>query len=381
VCLGAKAPSRIGGFGLRKLHLLSQEELAERVGVSMLTARRWEAGQQPQPQHLRRLCEVLEASPEALGFGIELPAVLQTIGIDPDDLPDLIEIQAASLRLRRSYSTTRPEELRRRIDERLRQIRELLNRGRPGWRQELLESAAWLTLLRSTVLADVRDYEAAQRSVHAARVLAQQLGHRDLEAWSWETEAWMTAGDGRDYDARELASQGIAVAPAGGHGLVAATLQRARINGSLGGESAALRDILAGERALARVGEVEWPDDHYSIDPSKALYYISGTMAALHRPQEVIEHAAEVVRQNEQPATRNYWPTRVISARMEWALALADLGEEDEAYALAHRGLEDWRFFRLGPEQRTRRLLGRLRDRRLREQLAGELEERVGSTG
>jgi hypothetical protein len=132
-----------------------------------------------------------------------------------------------------------------------------------------------------------------------------------------------------------VAGRGIEIAPAGSHGLVAATLQRARVHGSLGEEAEALRDILAGERALARVGEVEWPDDHYSIDPSKALYYISGTMAALHHPREVIEHAAEVVRQNEQPATRNYWPTRAISARMEWAAALAELGEEDEAYAMA----------------------------------------------
>jgi transcriptional regulator with XRE-family HTH domain len=363
---------------LRKRRLLSQEELADRAQVSVMSVRRWEAGQRPQPLHLRRLCDVLEATAEDLGFPVELPAALNTIGLDPDDLPDLEEIQGATLRLRRSYSTTRPEELRRRTDERLRQIRQLLVRGRPGWRRELLEAAAWLTLLRSTVLADVKDFEPAQGAVHAARELAQQLGHRDLEAWTWETEAWLNANDRRDYDARDLAGRGIEIAPAGGHGLVAATLQRARVNGSLGEEAEALRDVLAGERALARVGEVEWPDDHYSIDPSKALYYISGTMAALHRPREVIEHAAEVVRQNEQPATRNYWPTRVISARMEWAAALAELGEEDEAYAMAVRALEALPFFRLGPVQRTERLLRRLRDPRLRQQVAGELEQRLG---
>jgi transcriptional regulator with XRE-family HTH domain len=365
----------------RKQRLMSQDELAHQVGTSPVTVRRWEAGRaQPQPEHLRRLCEVLETNAEELGFRVQPLSALEILGLDPGDVPDLEEIQDASLRLRRSYSTTRPADLRRRIDERLRQIRELLTRGRPQWRRELMESAAWLTLLRSTVLADVREYEAAASAVHTARGLAQKLGHRDLEAWTWETEAWMTASDGRDYDARELASRGIDVAPVGGHGLVAASLQRARINGSLGEESEALRDILAGERALARIGDVEWPDDHYSIDPSKALYYISGTMAALHHPRETIEHAVEVVRNNENPATRNYWPTRVISARMEWAAALADLGEEDEAYAIAHRGLEDWRWFRLGPEQRTRRLLRRLRDPRLRFQLRDELEERLRTT-
>lgn len=60
---------------------------------------------------------------------------------------------------------------------------------------------------------------------------------------------------------------------------------------------------------------------------------------------------------------------------MEWATALADLGGEDEAYAMARRGLDDWRWFRMGPAERARALLLRMRDPRLRAQLAGELEE------
>jgi transcriptional regulator with XRE-family HTH domain len=360
---------------LRKRHLLAQEELAEKVEVSVVTVGRWEAGQRPQPLHLRRLSEVLGATAEDLGFHIELPAPLRTIALD-DDLPDLEEVQGATLRLRRSYSTTRPEELRRRIDERLRQIRELLVRGRPDWRGDLLESAAWLTLLRSTVLADARNYESAYSAVHGARQLAQELGHGEIEAWTWETEAWMAATDNRQCEALELAGVGISRAPQGSHSLVAATLQRACINGASGDLRATLRDLAAGERALAQTPLSAWNDDHYVIDPSKAAFFASGALAALHLPKETIEHAAEVVRSSLDPGSRGYWPMRVANARLEWAMALADRGEEDEAYALALQALER-QWFRPDTESRTRMLLRRLRDPRLRALLAGELEERL----
>ncbi len=53
----------------REAALLTQEELAERVGVSTVSVRRWEAGSgSPQPAYLRKLCDVLRASPAELGF-------------------------------------------------------------------------------------------------------------------------------------------------------------------------------------------------------------------------------------------------------------------------------------------------------------------------
>jgi hypothetical protein len=123
---------------------------------------------------------------------------------------------------------------------------------------------------------------------------------------------------------------------------------------------------------------VEWLDDHYSIDRPKAAYFASGAMVALHRSRETIELTTEVVSQSSEPRNPNYWPMRVANARLERAGALAELGEEDEALALASEALER-QWFRPDTEQRARALLGRLRDRRLRERLAGELEEVVGA--
>jgi len=295
--------------------------------------------------------------------------------IEPQDPPDPEDVESSVLRLRRSYSTTPPAELRRRVDVRLRQVRRLLSgQTRPARRRSLLEAAAWLALLRGTAQADLSDYEAAETSVHVARQLARALGHREIEAWTWETTAWMAATDGRQRDALEMAGVGVQVAPPGGFGLVAATLQRARIRGALADEDGAVRDLLAGQKALAAAGEAVCPDDHYSIDPAKAAFFVSGTMAHLRRPAETIEHAAEVVSAGEDPRTRNYWPMRVANARVEWATALVDLGDEDAAAALAAQALEQ-RWFRPDTERRMRTLLARMRDPRLRSELAEKLHE------
>ena len=280
---------------------MTQEEFASRIGVSTITVRRWDQGQRPHPHYIRGLCKVLGATPSELGFLLDadgqplasratVPRTLDALGLDPDDEPDLDDLHAAVLRLRRSYSTTPPDELRLRIDERLRQVRMLLAGDHAAWRSDLLQAASWLALLRATVLVDLRRFEAAETGVRVARELAQESGDCEAEAWTWETAAWIAATDGRQLDARELATAGIGVAPKGSHGLVAVTLQRARINGALGDETAAVQDLLAGEHALALADPCQYVDDHYSIDPATLvilLLWNSGVPRLVERPLDL----------------------------------------------------------------------------------------------
>jgi repressor LexA len=53
---------------LRRRKLLTQQELARLVGVKKYqTVQRWETGQAyPRPAQLRKLCEVLEVTPDEL---------------------------------------------------------------------------------------------------------------------------------------------------------------------------------------------------------------------------------------------------------------------------------------------------------------------------
>ncbi len=101
---------------------------------------------------------------------------------------------------------------------------------------------------------------------------------------------------------------------------------------------------------------------------------MGGAMARLGRPEETIRHAAEVVRANDDPSTRNYWPMRAANARVEWAIGLAGLGDEDEAAAVASRALEP-QWWRSDTAQRMRVLLAKMRDSRLRAQLADRMHE------
>ena len=98
----------------------------------------------------------------------------------------------------------------------------------------------------------------------------------------------------------------------------------------------------------------------------------------LRRPAETIENASEVVRASEDPRSRNFWPMRVANARVEWAMALAELGDEDAAAAMAAWALDPvW--MRPDTERRTKTLLARMRDPRLQAQVAGRLQEALAT--
>jgi transcriptional regulator with XRE-family HTH domain len=374
------------GWSLEKvanrLHELAASLNQPEPAVDAHMVGRWERGTRtPGARYAKLLSLLYERAPYELGLADRTGAsALSSLGIETDDMPEPEDLAAAVMRLRRSYSTTPPDDLLRRVDTRLRQVRRLLSgRVNPSAHRNLSEGAAWLVLLRATVQFDGRQQEEAWTSARAAQTLARAIGHREVEAWTFETMAWMAATDGRHCDARDLATGGIEVAPRGGYGLVAATLQRARIHGAMGDRDAAVSDLAAGGRALALAGEPAFPDDHFNIDPAKASFFASGTWTQLRRPAETIENASEVVRSSDDPRSRNFWPMRVANARVEWAMALADLGDEDAAAGMATLAL-DPRWMRPDTERRTKILLTRMRDGRLRSELAGRLQESLATS-
>ncbi|MBJ7597754.1 helix-turn-helix domain-containing protein [Candidatus Nephthysia bennettiae] len=325
----------------------SQEELAELVGVSELTVRRWEAGQRPQPLHLRQLCETLEAAPGELGFGasddepLREAAEVAALAGASEAGEGVLEITAEAVdRLRRAYSRTPPEALLRALQERLRVVRRLLEgQLRVGQRRELLDAAGWLSLELGTVYFDLDRSEPAHAWRDVALTLSQEAGDDELRAWSWETPSWFAFAEQRFADSVELAERGLGVAP-GSSVEVALYLQQARAWARLRDTSAALEGIRRAARALEGLTEPKHLDDHYVFDPAKADFFIAGAYALLDLAKPAEHHAREFIRQAGQLGSQNYWPVRVSSARMELGFALLQQGRLDEAAAEAAEGFQ-----------------------------------------
>jgi hypothetical protein len=82
---------------------------------------------------------------------------------------------------------------------------------------------------------------------------------------------------------------------------------------------------------MAKLPEPTDPQDHFVFDPPKVSFYLATCYVWLHEPGRAEEHARHVIEGNGDPASRNWWPTRVGTARIELALALAQQGRVDEA--------------------------------------------------
>jgi tetratricopeptide (TPR) repeat protein len=244
----------------------------------------------------------------------------------------LQDAQQAVDRLRREYSSIRPSVLLPRAQRRLAQLDGFLE-GRLTLAQhrELLVVRGWLSLLMAALRFDLGDREAAEISRDAALSLGREADHPEIVAWAFETPAWFALADRRLRDAIDLAQAGQEVAPADRSVIVATTLQEARAWARLGAGQEAERAIRQAEAALAKLPEPANPQDHFVFDPPKVSFYLATCYVWLHEPARAEEHARHVMKGNGDPASRNWWPTRVGTARIELALAFAQQGRIDEA--------------------------------------------------
>jgi tetratricopeptide (TPR) repeat protein len=240
--------------------------------------------------------------------------------------------QQAVDRLRREYSSIRPAVLAPRAERRLVQLDGFLE-GRLTLAQhrELLVARGWLSLLMAALQFDLGDREAAEISRDAALALGKEADHPEITAWAFETPAWFALADRRLRDAVDLARAGQDVAPADRSVIVATTLQEARAWARLGARQEAEHAIRRAEAALAKLPEPTNPQDHFVFDPPKVSFYLATCYVWLHEPLRAEEHARHVIEENGDPASRNWWPTRVGTARIELALAFAQQGRIDQA--------------------------------------------------
>jgi tetratricopeptide (TPR) repeat protein len=271
----------------------------------------------------------LEANADAAVKGLELARLSQAPRLAQGTLEG---VQRAVDRLRREYSSIAPAVLLPRAERRLGHLSGLLEgRLTLGQHRELLIARGWLCLLLAALYFDLGDREAAEASRDAAFGLGTEAEHPEIVAWAFETPAWFALADRRLRDAIDLARAGQEIAPADKSVIVAVTLQEARASARLGARRETDDALRRAEAALAKLPEPSHPEDHFTFDPPKLSFYAATCYVWLREPARAEQHARRVIEQNGNPASRNWWPTRVATARIELALAHAQQGRIDEA--------------------------------------------------
>lgn len=274
-----------------------------------------------------------QARPDMGDSGISEAVDLLRLIEESDLEPETLErIDRAVDRLCRSYSSGPPGEVRREARQLLRRIAVLL-RGQLtlNQRRQLLVAAGWLSLLTSALHFDAGDRAAAEAMRETAFQLGRQGGHHEIVAWAFEADAWFAVCDGRYRDAVDFARAGQGFAGRATSATVQLAVQEARA-WARRGDKAEVRDaIRRAGTALRRLSRPAHPEHHFVFDPGKLLFYTATCFVRVGDAVRAEDHAREVIAQSDRPSGVARWPRRLLTARLDLALALARLDRPDEA--------------------------------------------------
>ena len=331
---------------LRKHAGLTQEELAERAGVSVDLIKRLEQGNRASARldSLYRLACALDAPlSELLATPPPEPAleVLQRLEASDVSAATLDALQAATDQLCRDYPSRAAADLRRRGHGYLEQVTRLLG-GRTALAQhrELLVTAGWLALLVACAEYDLGLADAAEASRVLAARLGQEAGHAEVEAWAWEVAAWMAL---TRHDPAGAVAAGQAGRRVTATHPVAVQLAAQEAKGY-----ARLGELRAMEAALERAGRLldrlprpAHPEHHFTVDPDKLVFYAMDCYRIAGQDAKAAEAAREVLRRGTAPDGTPRWPMRRSQAQLTLGVAAARDGELEAAVAYGVRALAE----------------------------------------
>jgi len=266
---------------------------------------------------------------DGLGEAVDLLRQIEASDLAPETLE---RIDRAVDRLCRSYSSNPPGEVRQEARRLLRRITVLLGgRLTLQQRRQLLVAAGWLSLLTSALHYDVGDRAAAEAAREVALQLGRQAGHQEIMAWSFEAQAWFAVCDGRYGQAVDFARAGQGFAARATSAAVQLAVQEARA-WARRGEKAAVRDAMRrASAALRRLPRPSHPEHHFVFDPDKLLFYTATCFVRVGDAQRAEDYAREVIARSDGRQGGARWPRRLLTARMDLALALTQLDRPDEA--------------------------------------------------
>lgn len=358
-----------GSFGetvrrLRAARAWSLREVARRAHVNPGHLSRIESGQRwPTPAMAAALDGALAADGELVRLATTAVSARHEEVITTDDetaawelarrvsmsdvgAETVLRLESAVDDLAMAYPVTPPAVLAGRVRRHISYVTRLLDgRKTLAEHRRLVVAGGWLSLLGATVDIDLHQRDAAAARLRTAARLAKQADRPELLAWCLETTAWQVLTS-RDYRrALALSQAAQRVAPRGGSAYLQATAQEGRAWARLGEKRQTYRVLDRLGRLAGALPVPEHPEHHYRYDPAKAVAYTATTLAWVG-DAAAEGYAREVITRLESPVDGVCRPRRVVSARLDLALALLAAGKPDEA---GNAALEAMRSGRLVP--------------------------------
>ncbi|WP_326829927.1 tetratricopeptide repeat protein [Streptosporangium sp. NBC_01810] len=249
--------------------------------------------------------------------------------------------------------------------------------------RELLAFAGWLSELLAWLAHDLGDAHTGLAFANDAFIHAQQAGHGQLCAWAMDAAASINLYEQQPGKALAAARKGLAEAPVDHPLTVRLHAQAARAAAAAGDTAGFTADFQAAEdayrllppRSPRRFGMDVLPLADYALTSYPATSFIW-----LGQAEQARRHAEHALSVYESAPETSRSPSREAIARIDLALAHAQLGDPDDAVALGHQALDSTRI--------VGSVLGRAGDltsflaRRYPRQAAVEgLRERLAATG
>jgi transcriptional regulator with XRE-family HTH domain len=204
--------------------------------------------------------------------------------------------------------------------------------------REVLDSAAWLTLLVGCLQFDGGQYTPAEASRVDALQLGVEAGNATVVGWAHEMRAWFDLTHNRLREVVVAVQAGQAAAP-GRSVSVQLFAQEAKAWARMGNHRNATQALEKGRVLLDSLPYPERPDHHFVVDPDKFDFYAMDCYRLMGQDNIAELHAHETIRKTTAADGTSRSPMRRAEAELTLGVVAARRGELDEALRYGHSAL------------------------------------------
>ncbi len=201
--------------------------------------------------------------------------------------------------------------------------------------RDLLDAAAWLTLLIGCLEYDIGDHRGAETTRAGALQLGNEAGNPAVIGWAHEMRAWFALTNGRYREVLEAAQAGQ---DAANDRSVSVQLlaQEAKAWARMGNKRNTTRALEKGRGLLDSLPYPERPDNHFVVDPEKFDFYAMDCYRLMGDDPLAEMYAREIIGKTVAPDGRVTSPMRRAESILTLGVVAARAGDLDSALEYGH---------------------------------------------